>query len=360
MKRVLGRLVVGRQNGWIFRAMCSSKADAKSSLQERQFDYGQNSTMHVSGFKGDVNMELETLWEDKSLLCIKDLDLCEVVDQGKDIYIKPSSKTVYPFDIYLKIPEYSNLHAELNSGSVKQNSTPTIDARIKGDFKLIHKGQSPKDEILLQRVKTENCHVEVGAANLTFRKYLQTKRGKIVKKGPGKVEFKMLGVAESLDIDLTDCELVSKSIYTNEPTTEEALPVRINCINGKISTGIFNGSASISLKSSSLQIEEVQARYLQLTADSSSVEIYLRDLTRKLDLTLSNGSKATIRGPKPLLSRLRSLTTASSQSDPSPQHFSIKLSADSTIHYKERDEGENLFGYLLKKYPNKVNGGEKK
>ena len=121
-------------------------------MHRQTFEYGQNQMLTLRNLSADVDVTLETLWEDKCEVEVdidaseKIADVAEIEDKGKHVYIGYKYGDRQKRGLKLKIPEYSNLDIEME-GNLQQVSTPTIDARMKGDLILKHTGRDSSSSL---------------------------------------------------------------------------------------------------------------------------------------------------------------------------------------------------------------------
>ncbi len=333
---------------------------AENALVEesRVFTYGQDSVMHLDLRELESpQVKLHTIWDDhteanfflESEEAIE--DVCAVREQGRDIFITGKPTTGQPDRrmFALNLPEYSNLSAHLKTGNLIQESTALIESRLKGNVTVHHTGNLAGDQVLFQRVKTETVDIEVRKADLIFKKYLQAKKGRVVKRDVGRMEYKMLGVSEDLRlaINLTDLEV--KNVYTNEVSSAEQINLAVDCTNSRGNIGIFNGSLRLRIDSSFLKIAEAQFQYADIQADNSSLHFFVREVAKEFRLKATD-SRVIISTTKQLAALMKESLLSGAPVSSDGKTFHLENTGTGSIDFIEKDASENLFSYLTSKY----------
>jgi hypothetical protein len=331
---------------------------AENALVEesRLFTYGQDSVMHLDLRELESpQVKLHTIWDDHTeanfFLENEEAieDVCTVQEQGRDIFIT-GRPTVAQGDqrmFALNLPEYSNLSAHLKTGNLIQESTALIESRIKGNVTVHHSGNLAGDKILFQRVKTERVDIEVKKADLIFKKYLQAKQGRVVKRDVGRMEYKMLGVSEDLRLSINLTDLDVKNVYTNEVQSAEQINLSVDCTNSRGNIGIFNGSLRLLIDSSFLRISEAQFQYAHIQAANSSLDIFVREVAKEFKLEAAD-SRVVITTTKELAAVMREALLAAAPVSRNGKLFHLQSSGTGSIDIIEKDASENLFSYLTR------------
>ena len=333
---------------------------AENALVEesRVFTYGQDSVMHLDLRELESpQVKLHTIWDDHTeanffLESEEALeDVCSVEERGRDIFItgRPSDAQGDRRMFALNLPEYSNLRAHLKTGNLIQESTALIESRLKGNVTVHHSGNLAGDQVLFQRVKAEHVDIEVRKADLVFKKYLQVKKGRVVKRDVGRMEYKMLGVSEDLRlaINLTDLEV--KNVYTNEVSSAEQINLAVDCTNSRGNIGIFNGSLRLRIDSSYLKIAEAQFQYADIRADNSSLDLFVREVSKEFRLKAKD-SRVVISTSKELAALMKQSLLAGEPVSHNGAVFQLENAGTGSIEFVEKDASENLFSYLTSKY----------
>lgn len=149
------------------------------------------------------------------------------------------------------IPEYSGLDLTFR-GSLLQKTTE-IDAKIKGDVKIVNDGESEADFIELLRVKSENLVIDVHAAHIFVKRYMEAKNLTITKKSKGDVKIKRLGISHKLDSSFVGTNIDIDSMWVHR---EPGNAAKISLENCKLRIGEFNGPLEIFAKDSTLDIDQ--------------------------------------------------------------------------------------------------------
>ena len=169
----------------------------------QRFDYGSNSTLYLRMKDNKINGKIEALWDDWTDI---EIDYLEgetpenhnlvIQDNQKKIEIDMKDSKKYQDqvrNIKLMIPEYSSLDMEFK-GSIEQRDT-NISSKMKGTLRIISDDTDPESKVIFKKVKTELSVIELNTSDLYFKGYWETKLGHLIKKGPGAIEIKRLGVS---------------------------------------------------------------------------------------------------------------------------------------------------------------------
>ena len=342
------------------------KFSNKSAFSEirKLFTYGQDSVMSLDLTHLDrPTIKLNTIWEDQTeaFFYLKQDesidDSFKIREEGKYIHISDTHEIedVYGRRILFNLPEYSNFKANLRSGSILQESSSLIDAKIKGDFTLIHSSCYNEDQLVFQRVKSEQVEIDINRADLIFKKYLQLKRGSIIKRDLGKMEFKMLGVSERLDLKIKHTSFDAKNVYTNEISSEESINLSIDSSDSRGFIGIFNGSIELNSVSSYWKVTEAQFGYANISAKDSSIDMYVREVGNKLSV-ISDNSRIIIKTTKDLVGPMKRSLETGQEFILDGKIFDLKSTNHGVIEVIESNPSDNLFSYLTEKYQSKVKG----
>ena len=286
-------------------------------------------------------MKIETLWDDWTEIEANEAEL-DVRDEGQQVFLEVAKSTTQnPFPIHLKVPEHSGIKIKTASGSIEHINTPTIDGKLKGDVHITHSGTSSADHIKLRSLQSEDCQIDMFHANLTFKSGLQVKQGHVRKTQQGEVNFSMLGVAERFQVDLENCNLNCKSVYTNPVDatwgSEKSYPcfeLKLRDAKGQI--GVVKGSVSAKLMGSAeLKISSAQFDHLSLSMDSgTNCSLFISSLpTQNPIIEAASGSKLKITCPQDLTASVSNLFTG-------PK---IKGSVELSVC----ENKENLVGYFV-------------
>lgn len=318
----------------------------------QRFDYGSNSTLYLRMKDNKINGKIEALWDDWTDI---EIDYLEgetpenhnlvIQDNQKKIEIDMKDSKKYQDqvrNIKLMIPEYSSLDMEFK-GSIEQRDT-NISSKMKGTLRIISDDTDPESKVIFKKVKTELSVIELNTSDLYFKGYWETKLGHLIKKGPGAIEIKRLGVSFDFQKEYNDTICKVTTVFTNplckeqHPDTEHRLQVK--CKSSHTEYGMFRGSMDLEMeKNSYFKINDGSIDALRVVADKSTLEIYINEMNGPIDITLANNSRAIIRV------------------NPEVEHlyrdsglFKMKLDDSCKVDVSFEQLGGHLFGNLMKKY----------
>lgn len=306
------------------------------------FDYGQNSTLRIRMPKAQIQADVETLWVDQTEVELflnpeetESDNTLFVNDQGKNIFVKETDEGKRTRKMNLRIPEYSSLDFECR-GKVIQKDT-NIDAKMKGNLRIISDDMNPESLFEFRRVKTEEGEIRLKNSNLTFKSYWETKNGILVKDGKGRIEMKRLGVSYDLETVLKDCYFDVKTTFTNPIEEIGQHRIAMKGDNSVVHFGIFRGSINAELNNSTFEINEGNFDGVKIKGKDCHIEIYFNEINAPCEFEFEN-CEVNFR-VSPLIKE-KFLNKDYVQIN--QQHSNVKIGYE---EYKS-----NLFNYLMRKY----------
>ena len=312
------------------------------SFGSRRFEYGQNSVIHLTSKNRPLDVKIETLWDDWTEVEVDEHQVL-VSDEGQEVFLNASESTDHhSLPVHLKVPEHSGLKISSAGGSIEHINTPTIDGKLKGDFHIKHTGKSATDHIKLRSLQSEDCQISLQNANLIFKSGFQVKQGFLKKTEPGEINYSMLGVAEHYSIDIRNCNLNCKSVYTNPPdavwgSQSQHPQLSLTLSKSKAHIGVVKGSISAKLSDSSKwEISFEQFDHLSLDmGPGTQCSLYIASMpTRKVHITSSSTSSLSLTCPQSLFDQVQNL-------------FSQSSSLQGKVTISVGENRDNLVGYFV-------------
>lgn len=176
-----------------------------------------------------IQIELETLWEDHSTIQIRNeskntnLDpelFITGQDESREVIISPATQTSNSFftqDDFLLfkcgIPEYSSIDFTFTGNLVQKSGQ--VDAKLKGDITIINPSTSNSDFVDLQRIKSENCTIDLQAANLFVKKYIEVKNFTLKKSLGGIINVNRMGISKQLHAKVVNTSMTIGTLWIN-------------------------------------------------------------------------------------------------------------------------------------------------
>lgn len=276
-----------------YNVLCRNKRMFCQTSLEKTFTYGQDSVLKLRKFPKNTNvfLHLTTLWEDLSTVkvCLKDQDnkILNIdpqyfdvkSDDNKEIFIKyPSAldNNQFPYDekkqdIECGIPEYSSIDLEFD-GSLLHRTTD-IDAKLKGDVRIINTSDISQDFVEIPRLKSENCEIVLHAASLFIKRYLEAQHLVQQKNKGGIVNVKRLGISKKLNASFDETRVDIPTQYVN-PCDIHSNFVRSDCKfylrNSTLNIEVFTGPMLIESLNTTIRINEGQFENLDLSMKGTS------------------------------------------------------------------------------------------
>lgn len=273
----------------------------------KTFTYGQDSLLKLQNFPNNqkIQIELETLWEDHSTIQIRNeskntnLDpelFITGQDESREVIISPATQTSNSFftqDDFLLfkcgIPEYSSIDFTFTGNLVQKSGQ--VDAKLKGDITIINPSTSNSDFVDLQRIKSENCTIDLQAANLFVKKYIEVKNFTLKKSLGGIINVNRMGISKQLHAKVVNTSMTIGTLWINPcDIKNNFLRSAVNLFQGKNSrfdVDFLNGPLVIHCEDSKVRIGEGTLESCECRFEGNSeAEIYIRTMAKRyMDVT---------------------------------------------------------------------------